>query len=205
MLGTGLLMGGLFSFQSKSFSRANAFYNRESRVNIFREIEIIKQSNQGLRDQISELQKELSDSNNKEMVLNSIKNDIIKYQVLAGELPAKGPGIQIDINGELEAIWFTDLLNELDSAGAEVISINGLRVIPENMGFDTIPNGQILLGGDILTAPFHFEVIGAPKTLANSIKQTGGIVSRIQAYKPEVQITVSEVDSLDLPAMKQER
>ena len=30
MLGTGLLMGGLFAFQSKSVGQANLSYNRES-------------------------------------------------------------------------------------------------------------------------------------------------------------------------------
>jgi len=205
MLGTGVLMGGLFSFQSKSVNQANAYYNRESRVNIFREIQIVKQSNQNLNDQINELQKELGDSSNKEQVLNSIKDEIAKYQILSGELPAHGEGIKIDISGELEALWFTDLVNELNTAGAEAISINGLRVAPENVGFDTIPNGQILLGGDILTAPFHFEIIGDAKALSSSVNQTGGILARIQAFKPEDQINVSEAKDLQLPAMKQEK
>lgn len=205
MLGTGVLMGGLFSFQSKSVNQANAFYNRESRVNIFREIQIVKQSNQNLNDQVTQLQKELGDSTDKEQVLNGIKDEINKYQILSGELPAHGEGITIDINGDLEALWFTDLVNELNSAGSEAISINGLRVAPENIGFDTIPNGQILLGGDILTTPFHFEIIGDSKTLAGTVNQVGGILARIQAYKPEDQISVAEAQDLQLPAMKQEK
>lgn len=205
MLGTGLLMGGLFSFQSKSVSQANAIYNRESRINVFREIQVVKQGNQNLTDQITELQKELADSNDKETVLNGIKDEILKYQVLSGQLPAKGPGITVDISGDLEALWFTDLVNELYSAGAEAISIDGIRINPENLGFDTIPNGQILLGGDILAAPYHFEVIGDSKTLSGSINQVGGILARIQAYKPDYQIGVAESRELNLAAMKLEK
>lgn len=203
MLGTGLLMGSLFSFQSKSVSDANAIYSRESRVNIFKEIQVVKKSNENLQDQIKELEKSLAEGNTKEAVLNSIKADISKYQILSAELPAKGKGISIEIGGELEAMWFTDLENELLSAGAEAISIDGIRVTPENMGFDTIPNGQILLGGDILSSPYHFEAIGDPKLLSGSINQTGGILSRIQSYKPEYEIKVKEELELVLPARKQ--
>lgn len=202
MLGTGLLMGGLFSFQSKSVSQANSIYNRESRINVFREIQVAKQGNQNLSDQITELHKELTDSSDKEQVLNGIKAEIAKYQVLSGELPVKGGGITLDIGGELEALWFTDLVNELYSAGAEAISVDGIRVSPDNLGFDTIPNGQILLGGDILAAPYHFEVIGDPKTLSGSVNQVGGILARIQAYKPDYKVTVAETADLELPARK---
>lgn len=202
MLGTGVLMGSLFSFQSKSVSQANIYYNRESRISIFKEIQIVKKSNQNLTEQVSELEKELLASNDREQALSNIKKEIEKYQILSGILPAKGEGIKIIINGELEALWFTDLANELLAAGAEAISINGIRYSSGNLGFDTMPNGQILFGGEILNAPFQFEVIGDPKTLSNSISQSGGILTRIQAYKPEYQISVSEVSELLLPAMK---
>jgi uncharacterized protein YlxW (UPF0749 family) len=202
LLGTGVLMGGLFAFQSKSVSQANIYYNRESRISIFKEIQIVKKSNQNLNEQVNELEKELVASSDREMALNNIKKEIEKYQVLSGLLPAKGEGIKIEISGELEALWFTDLANELFSAEAEAISINGIRLNPSNLGFDTMPNGQILFGGEILTAPFHFEVIGDAKTLASSINQSGGILGRIQSYKPEYQINVSEAKELLLPAMR---
>lgn len=202
MLGTGVLMGSLFAFQSKSVSQANIYYNRESRISIFKEIQIVKKSTQNLSDQVNELEKELIVSSNKELALSNIKKEIEKYQVLSGELTAKGQGIKVDISGELETLWFTDLINELFSAGAEAISINGIRLNPLNAGFDTLPNGQILFGGEILRAPFHLEAIGDMKNLAGSIKQSGGIIARIQSYKPEYQIKVAESKELLLPAMK---
>jgi uncharacterized protein YlxW (UPF0749 family) len=202
MLGTGVLMGSLFAFQSKSVSQANIYYNRESRISIFKEIQIVKKSTQNLSDQVNELEKELIVSSNKELALSNIKKEIEKYQVLSGELTAKGQGIKVDISGELETLWFTDLINELFSAGAEAISINGIRLNPLNAGFDTLPNGQILFGGEILRAPFHLEAIGDMKNLAGSIKQSGGIIARIQSYKPEYQIKVGESKELLLPAMK---
>lgn len=198
MLGTGVLMGGLFSFQSKSVSQANLYYNRESRINIFKEIEIFKQGNQNLGDQVSELQKELASSSDKEQALNSIKKEIDKYELLSGIKTAAGPGIKVEISGELESLWFTDMVNELFSAGAEAISVNGMRLADDRSGFDTMPNGQILFGGEILSPPFRFEAIGDSSALAGSLNQAGGIISRISMYRPEYKIGLTEEQNLQL-------
>ena len=199
MVGTGLLMGTLFSFQSKSVSQANQFINRESRVNIFKEIQIVKKSNQDLNEQANELQKELANGSNKEQVLENIKKDIAKYQLAIADSDITGTGIKILIDGELEALWFTDLINELFSAGAEAVSVNGIRMIDRNSGFDTMPNGQILFGGEILSAPFKFEVIGDSKTILGSMTQTGGIISRIKDYRPKYNISVSKESVINMP------
>ncbi len=199
MLGTGVLMGGLFSFQSKSLSQANIYYNRESRISIFKEIQIVKKSNQSLNEQVIDLEKELAAGNDKETALKNIRKEIDKYEMVSGQKDLLGQGITIDINGEIEALWFTDLVNELFSAGAEGISVNGIRLADQNTGFDTMPNGQILFGGEILSAPFRLDVIGESKVLAGAVQQNGGIISRILENKPGIELTVSEVKELKLP------
>lgn len=204
MLCTGLLMGSLFAFQSKSVSQANVSYSRESRISIFKEIQIVKKSNQNLSEQALELEKELAASDNREQALENLKNEINKYEILTGKKPAKGEGVTIQIDEELESIWFTDLTNELFSAGAEAVSINGIRLAPMNLGFDTIPNGQILFGGEILSPPFVFEAIGDSDTIAGSLEQSGGIISRIKLYKPDYSVLLIRENSLSLSAMKQE-
>lgn len=201
MLGTGLLMGSLFAFQSKSVSQANIYYNRENRISVFKEIQIVKKSNQNLNEQVSDLEKELTNSNDRELALGAIKAEIDKYQLVNGLADVKGPGITVEISGELESLWFTDMVNELNSAGAEAISVNGFRLTDGRSGFDTMPNGQILFGGDILSTPFKFEAIGDSKILAGSIKQAGGIVDRISSYKPDYKIDVNESQNLVLKAI----
>lgn len=203
MLGTGVLMGSLFSFQSKSLSQANIYYNRESRISIFKEIQIVKKSNQNLNEQVIELEKELAAANDKETALKNIRKEIEKYQMVSGQKELSGQGITIEINGEIEALWFTDLINELFSAGAEGISVNGIRLADQNTGFDTMPNGQILFGGEILSAPFKLEVLGESKVLAGAIQQNGGIVNRILENKPGLEVTVSEVKDLKLGKVNQ--
>lgn len=198
MLGTGLLIGGLFAFQSKSVSQANLTYNRESRISIFKEMQIVKKSNENLAEQLSELNAELLASGNREQALENLAREIEKYQMLSGQQTVSGPGVLVEVDGEMEALWFTDMVNELFSAGSEAISVNGIRLAPGNLGFDTMPNGQVLFGGEILSPPFRFEAIGESKNLAGSLQQNGGIVARLQAYRPDDQIKVSEEEKLTL-------
>lgn len=198
MMGTGVLMGGLFSFQSKSLSQANIYYNRESRISIFKEIQIVKESNQILNEQLIDLEKELAAGNDKETALKNIRKEIEKYELAGGKKAVVGDGLFIEIKGEIEALWFVDLINEVFSAGAEAVSINGIRLGSSNNGLDTIPNGQILIGGEILSAPFRVEVIGDSKTINGSIQQSGGIINRILENKPGLEILVSEKKDLRL-------
>jgi uncharacterized protein YlxW (UPF0749 family) len=204
MLGTGLIMGTLFAFQSKSLSQANLSYSRESRVSIFKEIQIVKESNQSLSEQTMELEKDLAASDDREQALENLRREIEKYEVITGKKAAIGKGVTVEIDGEIEALWFTDLVNELFSAGAEAVSINGIRLTPNNLGFDTIPNGQILFGGEILSPPFVFEAIGDSETIAGSLEQSGGIISRIKANKPDHSVLLIKETGLSLPAIKSE-
>lgn len=198
MLTTGLLMGLLFSFQSKSVGQANLAYNRESRIGIFNEIQLIKKSNQNLNEQVNDLQKELASSSNKEAALESIKKDISRFEMANGNSNLEGPGVSISINGDLESLWFTDMINELFSAGAEAVSLNGFRIVDKNIGFDTMPNGQILLGGEIISLPFKFEAIGDSKAILGSLNQAGGILNRLANYKPKYEIKAEVQNDLKM-------
>jgi uncharacterized protein YlxW (UPF0749 family) len=63
--------------------------------------------------------------------------------------------------------------------GAEAVSINNIRFIDVTNGFDTIPNGEIVLNGSILKAPYVFEAIGDKTTLKAALVQPQGILQRM--------------------------
>lgn len=197
---TGILMGILFSSQSKSVESANVLYNRENRESIFKEIQIVKQSNDNLQQEMNRLSKELVNSNNREQVLKNIEMEINKYRIVDGLQAVKGPGIILTINGQLPVIWLTDAVNELNSAGAEIISVNGQRITNTNIGFDTMPNGQILMNGTILQTPYQIKAIGDKKTLYNSLKLPGGFLQRIKNYKSGLIINLTKQNIINIDA-----
>jgi uncharacterized protein YlxW (UPF0749 family) len=194
---TGLMMGVLFGLQSKSFVESVS-YNRENQNNVFKEIQIVKESNDNLRLEVEQLESSLENSTDQEAALENIKKEIEKYNILLGNLEVEGPGIVMKINENLEIIWFNDLANELYSAGAEVISINGFRLNEGLNGFDNMPNGQILLGGEILSAPYEIIAIGDSENMFKALTQVGGIIERINNYKLKNIVEVIKQDNLKL-------
>jgi uncharacterized protein YlxW (UPF0749 family) len=60
--------------------------------------------------------------------------------------------------------------------------------------------GDLTVEGRSLGDPFEVSAIGAPETLTGSLTRTGGVVAQIAATYPGVDVTVTPVDRLVLPA-----
>ena len=152
-----------------------------------------------------DLEKQLASSTDREAALETLKNDISKYEAISGDKAISGPGVAITVQGDLEALWFVDMINELYAAGAEGVSVNGVRLAQTSLGFDTIPNGQILIAGDVLESPYVFEAVGDGKFMSDSINQSGGIVERILKANPEYLINIEVKAKLNLKPVNSSR
>ncbi len=102
------------------------------------------------------------------------------------------------LNGNIRAIWLTDIVNELFSAGAEAVSINSIRLTNKSIGFDTIPSGQILLNGVILNKPFVVTAIGDRNVLKEALEQPEGIVERMSRSISDAVIEIQESDLIEM-------
>lgn len=103
------------------------------------------------------------------------------YGLLAGTLPAEGPGIELVINdpgGGVKAINLLDALEELRDAGAEVIQVNDVRAGVDTYFLDD-RNG-VQADGRILSAPYRFLAIGDPHTMTTALNIPGGLVKTLQ-------------------------
>lgn len=195
---TGILLGFLVVIQARSFSDVQGLVRRDTRANIFRELQILKTTNKNLEDEIVDLEDQLAKASDQEQALKAIKAEIEKDEIIAGHVDIQGPGVEVTIQQDVPMIWMTDLINDLWSAGAEAISVNNIRITNSTMGFDTLPNGQIALNGVILTAPYHFQAIGEPKILFEAVSQPQGIIQRLneslQAKGAKIEVTVDKKD-----------
>lgn len=195
---TAVLLGVLIVIQSRSFTDLTAVVGRDSRANVFREIQILKKTNVDLEDEIKNLESELEKTADQEKALEGVQHEINKYKVLTGRIDISGPGLDLKINNNLKAIWLTDIVNELLSAGAEAVSVNNIRLTENTNGFDTIPNGQIVFNGSILKAPFEFKAIGDKKTLQDALMQPGGILQRMEQSLGQISFNLDLKDLLKM-------
>ena len=182
-----VLLGILVTAQGRSFENVDLIL-RDGGDNIFQELTIMKATNVALRREIEDLESVLNRINDRSLAIETIQTEMEKYKQLSGNVPVFGEGIVVKINAELTTPWVIDLINELFSVGAQAVNINNIRITNKTVGFDTLPQGQILINGNILSAPYTFEAIGDGKKLLEILELPGGIFDRMEANLKGVQI-----------------
>jgi len=106
--------------------------------------------------------------------------------ILAGTLPAVGPGLSVRFVGGGKAIAATrilDAVQELRGAGAEAMQIAGsdgaaVRVIASTYFVDA-QGGGLMVDGRRLTGPYTILVIGDSATMRTALNIPGGVVASV--------------------------
>lgn len=194
---TALLLGMFIVVQWRSFGTLSEA-NRDVQKNVFREIQILKETNQNLKTEIAGLSDTLEETSSNAQVLKSIEEEIGKYELLAGEIDVNGPGVTIQINTNIDLIWVVDLVNELWNGGAEAISINGIRLSDKTQGFELLPQGQVFLHVNTLELPYSFQAIGEPSVLEKVLLQESGIFDRMKEKYPDLSFEVTNQERLEI-------
>lgn len=192
------MLGFFITTQDRSFDNINEIILRDNQSNIFQEIMILKEKNEDLGVEIAELNSTLEQLADQNLALFAIQEEIYKYQKLIGESPIFGPGLEVTIDGKISTPWIIDLLNELLSTGAQAVSLNGIRITNSSVGFDVLPQGQILLDGTILSQPFVFGAIGESSTIINVLELPGGIFDRFEAAFPGLKIETEKKEFIQM-------
>lgn len=160
--------------------------------------------NDQLRTEVASLQAELdalkSAQARGETSVDQIRSDLDRTQVWAGLVAATGPGVTINVAGPISAGGVEELMNELRNAGAEAISIGGVRAVASSVVTGT--NGALAVDAVALTSPFEIDAIGSSQTLTGSLTRPGGVVAQLAATDPSTVVTVTPVDRVAVPATK---
>jgi uncharacterized protein YlxW (UPF0749 family) len=134
-----------------------------------------------------------------------LKAELDNARILAGLEDVEGPGVIItldDLNfGESVGFPLIShdklllLVNELNAAGAEAISINDQRFISSTEIRQA--NIHININTVEFAPPFVVKAIGDPKTLYGAVMMRGGIITDIQNI--EIAVTVTQEQNIKIP------
>jgi uncharacterized protein YlxW (UPF0749 family) len=105
------------------------------------------------------------------------------YGILAGTLPATGPGIELFIDDpgkRVRASVLLDTMQELRDAGAEVIQVNDVRAGVDSYFLDAPGRSGIDMDGRHLEPPYRLLVIGDPHTLSTALNIPGGVLKTLR-------------------------
>ena len=139
-----------------------------------------------LRTEIAQLQQTLrqlhGNGNRSAAARRQAQRDATALGVLLGTLPAHGTGVRVtvtDPHGKLDNEDLLDVVEELRGAGAEAIQFGPVRV-STSTAFTEGPDGQILVDGTAVTAPYVVLAIGDPKTLDTALNIPGGVADAVR-------------------------
>lgn len=133
-------------------------------------------------DRLQQAQDRLSTSRDQAQVaLDEARRQAAALGVLAGTLPATGPGVVLTIEDprrQVTADTLLDAVEELRDAGAEAMQIGGVRVVASTYFLDA-GAGAIDVSGSTLTPPYRILAIGDTHTLADALRIPGGVVDTV--------------------------
>lgn len=132
----------------------------------------------------------------------ALKAELDKLEITAGLVEVTGPGVSVVMSDSTAAnttgeeadyiIHDSDLLsviNELRSAGAEALSLNGERLLATSEIRCT--GAVVTVNGRRYAAPYVIFAIGDPSTLYNALTMRNGVVDILGQWKISVQVNTS--------------
>ena len=157
-----------------------------------------------LRDEINDLEatKRQLDSGalGQEAALDEARRRADELGILAGTLPADGPGLEITFTpGGTEPIraqTMLDAIEELRGAGAEAMQISGsaggpVRIVAST--YFTDDGDRLVVDGTTLTAPYRVTVIGDPQTMQTALNIPGGVVDSVRQHGGTVSVRGADI------------
>lgn len=139
-----------------------------------------------------------------------IKAEMELATIFSGLNELTGSGVEVTLkdgnasknlneNPNLYIIHDEDILkvvNELKTAGAEAIAINGQRLVANS---EIICNGPaIRINKKALVPPYVITAIGNPDTLEGALNMRGGVAEYLQFFG--IQVAVKKSEQLTIPA-----
>ena len=133
----------------------------------------------------------------------ALREELERLEIAAGLVEVEGPGVTVILSDSAAVnttgdeadylIHDNDLLsvvNELRSAGAEAISLNGERLLATSEIRCT--GAVVTVNGRQYAAPYVIFAIGEPTTLYNALTMRNGVADVLGQWKIQVQVNISE-------------
>ena len=178
----------------------------ESESDLTRIFSSLNEESAALRDEISQLRLELaalqSSAERDRLARDASQRQLTDLQILAGVVPARGPGVVVriaDPDGAFEFEQLLDLVQELRDAGAEAIAVNGRRV-GGTTAF-SVSDGAVTVDGQEIAQPYEVLAIGDPATLEVGLKIPGGAIDTLDALEG-TKVGVERRSDLRVPALE---
>jgi uncharacterized protein YlxW (UPF0749 family) len=205
-----LVLGLMVSIQFRTIKQGVGPVSEYRARELASQLKKVKEENNKLTNAKKEYEtkiKEYEDTASKGSVSAKIlKQELDQARILAGIEDVEGPGITVIVDDLkfsekvnyplISYSMLLELLNELNAAGAEAVSINDQRIISTSE-IRQVGGIHININTVSYAPPFVFKAIGDPQTLEAALRLREGIVERIETSG--VAITITQEQLIKIP------
>lgn len=211
-----VILGVFISLQLKTINiENNGITTSKKGEQLAVELKSLKKEEEQLKTQIESIKNNIDKYKGVEGD-DVLKTEIKEYEALAGYTDVKGPGIEIkissineqgsskEVNSPESIIYNYDLIlsmiNKLNSAQAEAISVNGQRIVADT--YFHLKEDSLYMNDNKITEPVIIEALGQPDTLASALQIKYGIVWEIEKYY-SYKVDIEKKEELKIDAHNQ--
>ncbi len=208
------ILGVGISMQFKTVNRdTGGVLSAQKAQQLALELKELRNEKAGLTEELTQLEirlkeYELSEAD-ESFIIKNLKNDLEKYQVISGYKTVEGPGITITIDDPIQThlgegdgstiMYNYDLLlsviNVLNGAGAEAISINDQRYTSNTEIYYS--SNSVLINSVPMLPPFNIKAVGDAESLEAALNMRFGIVELLREYN--LQVNVKKENNIVIP------
>ncbi len=206
-----IILGFIIGIQVKTVKRqiSAADIQRVNELSV--ELKKTNEEKEALTEKLSESEKKIREyedaiSDESESV-KLLRGELDSARMLAGMTELAGRGVTVTLNdsskqsqvsGEnidanaflVHAEDILSVINELNVAGAEAISINGQRIVSSSSV--RCAGSVVNINGVKIAAPFVITAIGDPDVMESALRFPGGVVDSLAPWGIEVSIKKSD-------------
>lgn len=189
-----LVLALMLTLQFKNIQNYGGILSVQRAQELASELKDVKNERDALQQQIREYENRLRQYEESAAKVSSVaedmKTDLEKARLLAGLTDVEGPGIIVTLseaqpNQEFNVFYIhydklLRVLNELNAAGVEAVSINDQRVVATTE--IRLAGSHININYQRFAPPFVFKAVGNPETLESALRLKGGIVDELEYY-----------------------
>ncbi|MDF2839588.1 MAG: hypothetical protein K0Q99_359 [Clostridia bacterium] len=204
-----IVLGIMLSIQFKTVKTGVGPVSESRARELASQLKKVREERDSLLTMKNDLEKKIREYENQastgSVSAKMLKAELDNARIIAGLEDVEGPGVIItldDLNFGASVGFplishdkLLLLVNELNAAGAEAISINDQRIISTTEIRQA--NVHININTVEFAPPFIIKAIGDPKTLEGAVMMRGGIIEGIQNI--EIAVTVAQEQSIEIP------
>lgn len=160
-----------------------------------------------LEAEITELERTRADlrsgADRQQVARTETERRLSSLAILAGTVPATGPGIRMTISdpaGKVTGEVLLDAVEELRDAGAEVIEVNDTSRVVASSWFAT-RGSNLIIDGRTVARPLTVEVIGDPHSLEEAASFRGGLVSEITGPRIGGRVDIEQLSQVRIESL----